>query len=61
MFIVENNSKPWRFYLQGFFYGVIDCQENLRDHVPVGCPELVCRRFCNEHDKEFNRNYERYK
>lgn len=26
-----------------------------------GCPELYDRRFCKENEKEFNRNYERYK
>lgn len=26
-----------------------------------GCPELVEGRFCKEHEKENNKNYERYK
>lgn len=26
-----------------------------------GCPELVDGRFCKKHEKEYNRNYEKYK
>ncbi|MFM1524781.1 MULTISPECIES: HNH endonuclease [Helcococcus] len=25
-----------------------------------GCPELVDGRFCKKHEKEYNRNYEKY-
>ena len=26
-----------------------------------GCPELVDGRFCKKHEKEYNKNYEKYK